>query len=375
VTRVDIVDPSAYTPPYDRALAGALARAGAQVRLVTSEFVYGPVPEADGYEVHELFYRRAAGPVGSRRRAATKLAEHIPDMLRYRRLARGADVVHFQWLAVPVADVRLLPRGRPLVLTAHDLLPREPRPGQLAAQRRIFDTVDAIVVHSDYGRAQLVDRAGLPADTVHVIHHGAFEHLTRQAREAPLPEDLRLVGVPVVLFFGLLRPYKGIEVLLEAWRGIGDAELWIVGRPRMPLEPLQAAAPPGVRFVPRFISDAELPIYFRRADVVVLPYTRTERFDQSGVLATALAFGKAIVLSDIGGFGEVAATGAARLVPPDDPDALREVLVELIGDPSERERLALRARQVATEEYSWDAAAHRTLELYARLAGPDARPW
>ena len=71
--------------------------------------------------------------------------------------------------------------------------------------------------------------------------------------------------------------------------------------------------------MPEFVPDAELPAYFRRADVVVLPYSRTERFDQSGVLATALAFGKPVVLSDVGGFAEVAAAGAARLVAPGDP--------------------------------------------------------
>ena len=144
----------------------------------------------------------------------------------------------------------------------------------------------------------------------------------------------------MVLFFGLLRPYKGVEVLLDAWRGIEDAELWIVGRPRMPIEPLRALAPASVRFVPRYVSDAELPAFFRRADVVVLPYSRTERFDQSGVLATALAFGKPTVVSDVGGFGEVAAAGAARLVAPDDPDALRAALAGLLADPQEREGLA-----------------------------------
>ena len=70
-----------------------------------------------------------------------------------------------------------------------------------------------------------------------------------------------------------------------------------------------------MRFVPRFVSDAEVGAVFRRADLVVLPYSRTERLDQSGVLATALAFGKAILLTDVGSFGELAAVGAARLVP------------------------------------------------------------
>ena len=365
--RVDLVDASAFTPPYDHALAAALARAGAEVRLITSEFAYGPVPEPDGYEVRELFYRHAFGAAGSRMRAAAKAAEHGPDMLRYRHVARHAEIVHFQWLTLPGIDRRLLPR-RPLVLTAHDLLPREPRPGQAAAQQRLYERFDAIVVHSEYGRRTLIDAAGVDPAKVHVIHHGAFEHLTRQPREAPLPAELRLVGVPVVLFFGLLRPYKGLEVLLEAWRGITGAELWIVGRPRgIDLEALRAGAPESVRFVPRFVADDELPIYFRRADVVVLPYTRTERFDQSGVLATALAFGRATVLSDIGSFGEVASDGAAELVPPDDPDALRDILQRLIEDSEERQRLAASARAASQERYSWDAAARATLELYATI--------
>jgi glycosyltransferase involved in cell wall biosynthesis len=171
----------------------------------------------------------------------------------------------------------------------------------------------------------------------------------------------------VVLFFGLLRPHKGLRTLLEAWRGVEGAELWIVGRPRMALEPLVALAPPGVRFVPRFVSDAELPAYFRRADVVVLPYSRTERFDQSGVLATALAFAKPTLLTEVGGFPEVAATGAAQLVAPDDPWALGQALTGLIADAEARARLAAAAQAAAAGPYSWDHAARRTLALYQSL--------
>jgi glycosyltransferase involved in cell wall biosynthesis len=364
--RVHIVDPSAFTPPYDHALASALARAGAQVELITSRFGYGAVPEPDGYRIRELFYRRAPGAPGSRVRLAGKLIEHVPDMLRYRTVARAADVVHFQWLAVQAVDRYLLP-ARPTVLTAHDLLPREPRPGQVRAQRALYDAVDAIVVHSQYGRNLLVTGLGVEPSKVRVIHHGTFRHLTAQADEVPLPAELRAVEAPVVLFFGLLRPYKGLETLLEAWRGMAGAELWVVGRPRMPLEPLKRTAPPGVRFIPRFVSDAELPAFFRRADVVALPYSRTERLDWSGVLATALAFGKPTVVSDVGGFGEVAAAGAARLVAPDDPAALRAAIEALLSDQQAREGLAWGALTAAKGAYSWEAAADETLALYRDL--------
>ena len=364
--RVHIVDPSAFTPPYDHALSAALTKAGAQIELITSRFGYGAVPEPDGYAVRELFYRHAVGAPGSPARRAAKLVEHVPDMLRYRADARGADVVHFQWLTVQAVDRWLLPR-RPTVLTAHDLLPREPRPGQAWAQRRLYDAVDAVVVHSAYGRDLLIRRLGVDPAKVRVIHHGAFRHLTLQSSELPLPDELRAVRSPVVLFFGLLRPYKGVETLLSAWRGVDGAELWIVGRPRMALEPLRARAPVGVRFIPRFVSDAELPAFFRRADVVVLPYSRTDRLDWSGVLATALAFGKPTVVSDVGGFAEVASAGAARLVPPDDAEALRAALIALLADQQEREGLAGGALTAAKGAYSWEAAARETLALYREL--------
>jgi glycosyltransferase involved in cell wall biosynthesis len=374
--RAALVDPSAYTPPYDHALAAALARAGAEVELITSEFAYGEVPAPEGYSVSRRFYRHARGPAGSKRRRALKLAEHVPDMLALRRHVGAASVVHFQWLDVQWLDRWLLP-DRPLVLTAHDLLPREPRPGQARAQRRLYEAVDAVIVHSEYGRAQLVERLGLAAERVHVIHHGAFEHLARRPAPLPLAAELGEARGPVALFFGLLRPYKGIEVLLEAWRRLAggapsrpeEAELWIVGRPRMALAPLRAGAPRGVRFVPRFVSDAELPAYFRRADVVVLPYLRTERFDFSGVLATALAFAKPVVLSNVGGFGEVARAGGARLVAPGDPAALAAALDELLCDPNARQRLSDGAARLAAGPYSWTQAAERTLALYRRIAG------
>src|SRR5207244_11159974 len=137
---------------------------------------------------------------------------------------------------------------------------------------------------------------------------------------------------------------KGIDLLLEAWRGIEGAELWVAGAPRMDIAALMAAAPPGVRFVPRFIGDDELPAFFRRADLVVLPY---REIDQSGVLFTALGFAKPLLLSEVGGFPEVAATGAARMFPAGDADALREALRSLLGDPTALAEMAQRARAAA----------------------------
>ncbi len=390
--RIHIVDPSAYTPPYDAALCGALAEGGAdvEVELITSRFAYGALPPPRGYVRRERFYRlahrgAAGGPRG-RARLALKAAEHLPDMLCYRRAARTADIVHFQWLTMQPLDVHLLPRRRPtvagqrprLVLTAHDVLPREPRPGQLAAQRRLYARMDAVVVHSEHGRRRLTDELGLAPERVHVIPHGVLRPWEGEA-ESPLPAEFQEAAGPVALFFGLLRPYKGLDVLLEAWRATADeaargaqgAELWIVGMPRMDLAPLRAAARAAeragagrVRFLPRFVSAAQTDAFMRRASLVVAPY---REIDQSGVVFTALGAGAPLLLSDAGGFPEVAASGAARTVPAGDPRALGGVLAELLGSPVAREQMAERARDVAASRYSWSAIADAHLALYEQL--------
>jgi glycosyltransferase involved in cell wall biosynthesis len=355
--RVQLIDPSADVLPYDHALAAALARRGAGVELITSRFVHGSAPEPDGYAVTRSFYRLATGPAAEhpRLRRALKLAEHVPDTLRLRRRAATADLQHWQWLWLEAATTRLLPRGRPQVLTMHNVI-RRGRSG-----RRLADRMDAVIVHTRHGAELLGGGAH-----VHVIPHGAFEHLAHQAAERPLPPELASVEGPVVLCFGVVRPYKGVDVLVEAFRSIARAELWVVGRPLgVSIEALDA--PPNVRFVPRYVSDAELPAYFRRADLLVLPHRSV---DVSGVLFAGLAFGKPMVLSDVGGFREVVEEhGAGRLVPPGDSQALAAAIGELLADPAERERLAERARAAAAGPYSWDSVAQRTLAVYEKVLG------
>jgi glycosyltransferase involved in cell wall biosynthesis len=367
--RVQLVDPAAFTPPYDHALAGALARAGAEVELITSHFSYGPVPREQGYEVREHFYRRSSREgIAPRRRRALRAAEHVPDMLRYRRVAEAADLVHYMWVPIPALDRRLLAPKRPRVYTMHWRLPDA---GTRIARTLtgLLSEMDAVVVHSTHGAGRLRADFGVPAEKLRVIPHGAFDYLTRQEDEVPLPAELREVTGPVILAFGLVRPYKGTDVLLEAFQGVEGAELWVVGMPRMPmvqLRELAGRAPGTVRFVDRFVTDPEIPAFMRRADLVVLPYRNIE---QSGVLYTALAFGRPLVLSAVGGFPEVAEQGAARLVPPGDPDALAEALGELLADRSARDALADAATKAAATTYSWERIGEATMALYRDLLG------
>jgi glycosyltransferase involved in cell wall biosynthesis len=370
--RVQLVDPRGDVTPYDHALSAALVRCGADVELVTSRFVYGPIPEVRGYALSELFYRRAVQRGLERRgsRRALRLLEHVPDMLRYRRHASGADVRHFEWLPLEALDTWLIPNDRPRVMTLHNVIRRGEGRGSAAVTRRLAERMDAVVVHTEHGRRRLHERLGVDPAKVRVIPHGAFDHLTHQREEAPLPDELARVEGPVVLSFGMVRPYKGVDVLLDAFRHVPGAELWVVGRPldQSIMDTLRERTrdvPGTVRFVTRYVTETEIPAFFRRADLVVLPYRSV---DQSGVLYIGLAFGKPMVISAVGGFQELGEQhGAARLVPPGRPEPLAAAVNELLADPDERARLGERAAAAAAGPYSWDNAAALTLDLYEEL--------
>jgi glycosyltransferase involved in cell wall biosynthesis len=387
---VKLIDPSAFTPPYDRALAAALAARGAEVELITSEFTYGPVPEPEGYEVSYDFYRR----VSPRARRLSKALQHFPEMRRLRRKLEAAPdpmVTHYQWLTMPRVDHRLIADRRPRVMTAHYILPPGPTDRQISEAKKVFGGMDAVIAHSRTGAERLQDEVGLSADRVRVIPHGAFDYLTRQSDEEPLPPELAAPNPawdgdpdseprpPVVLFFGLLRPYKGIDVLIRAAEQLAAPtgqvapELWIVGNPRMDLTELKertARLRLDVRWLPRFIEDSEIPAIMRRADVLVLPYLDGE---QSGVLYTGIAFGKAMIVSDVGGIGEVAREhGVARLVEPGDADELGEELSRLVVGPdasAERKRLEASCRAAAEGPFAWDRVAGQTIALYEDVLG------
>ena len=121
--RVLLADPPAFTPTYDHELAAALARAGADVELVTTRFRFGDAPAPIGYRRSEPFYPLSSRLFRrSRLRLPVKAVEHPFGALRL-DLARP-DVLHLQWLAAPELDRWLLRPRAPLAFTSHDLLPR-----------------------------------------------------------------------------------------------------------------------------------------------------------------------------------------------------------------------------------------------------------
>ena len=313
--RVHVVDPSAYTPPYDHALCSALAPQGVEVDALHQplRLRHGPATRRLRAQ-RELLPARLATPARRAASRASSWPSTSPTCSRYRRAAaRGRD------RALPVAAppaARRPPAAagrRRSCLTAHDVLPREPRPGQRRAQRRLYRRFDAVIAHSRHGARRLIDELGVdPAN-------GARDpprrlRAPRRERRRSDHRKMPRSGPPVVLYFGLIRPYKGLDVLLDAWaagprrgRAVdrGDGRGWtppscVPGRP------------PACASTSASSDDSELPACSPRAQLVVLPYREAEA---SGVLFTALAFGRPLLVSDAAALPELAATGRRPRVP------------------------------------------------------------
>ena len=260
----------------------------------------------------------------------------------------------------------LLPPARPRAYTVHYPLP-DGRAG-VAGERALLRRMDAVFIHTESGASVLRDRIGVDPGRVHVVPHGAFDYLTRLPEEAPLPADLAAVEGPVVLCFGLLRPYKGIDVLLEAFREIEGAELWIVGMPRMPVEPLRELAA-RCRATLRLRSTASSPTPRSRRSSAG-PTWSSSRIARSSSPASSTRPSRSARRSSpptSGASPTSVPSGGARLVPPGDPAALGEALAELIADDEARAALASRAAELAATDYSWDSIAERTLAVYREL--------
>jgi glycosyltransferase involved in cell wall biosynthesis len=364
--RIALLDPPSYSPAYDHRLASALGRRGHEVELLTSPFAYGDPPTADGYRRREVFLplsgrllRRAPR---SRLRFVVKGAEYVPSAVRLVRHVNAfrPDVAHLQWVALPRYDLRWIDRlrSRPLVLTAHNVLPHEGE-ADPERRRRLYAAFDRVVVHTRSGAEHLAS-FGVPPEHVVRIPHGTFDTAPDKAIEPPSGRTL--------LFFGLIRRYKGLDVLVRALPNIRDTRLVIAGDPLDPVEPLRELArelgvDDRIEWRLGYLPQSEVESLMREATLAVFPYLGGE--SASGALATALGNGRPVVVTEI--LGEmVSEYGAGLVVPPDDPGALAEAITRLLDDPEALQE-AFGGTERARRGLSWDAIAEAHERLYSDL--------
>ena len=293
------------------------------------------------------------------------------------------DVIHVQFLPMLLTPVPMdlwfvefcRRRGSKIVLTVHDLLPHDTGEKYKATFDKLYGRVDAIICHADSIRARLATEFSVPEEKISVISHGPFFHdFPATSSDETLRSFALEPGQVMVLWQGIIFPYKGVDLLLRAWQQVearcGDACLVIVGTGAPELLQEIRAQVEGlgltrVKLHFRFVSSEELVALYRAADVVVYPY---RAITASGALATGLAMGKAIVTSNLPVFRELLTDREnALLVDPQDCDALGGALVELVQDSALRQRLTANVRAMNFGDESWQTIAKQTMEVYRRV--------
>ncbi len=374
-----MVDPSLFTLPYDRALISALGRGGHDVTL----FGRRPGPDDNGAEGISLaphFYRVAESQAARRlptpARLGLKGIDHAASMLLllHRLRRERPDVIHFQWLPLPLVDGRLLGLFRkvaPLVLTVHDTNPFNGDPSASLQQRGFFRSLnefDRLIVHTAQGRERLCS-AGVPANRVLVLPHGML-------LDPPPYVDDPMKGSMTFLLFGKVKPYKGLDLLIEAFASLspvlrGNARIRVVGKPYMNMVPLQALAErlsvaDRLAIEPRFVGDDEVAGLFAPGTVAVFPYREIEA---SGVLSIALACGRPVIASNLGNFAETITDGVqGHLVPPGDVPALAAAMGHMLSDRDFAASCSRQARALVDAVPSWDGIAALTADAYRSAA-------
>ena len=372
---------------YSHNLSRALAERGHRITLVTAagyELEDRALPE--GTRVVQAI-GRTSGRLGSRLPAPAlallRKAEAVYDSLTVARLARRLrpDVIHLHCTnPVKLLYLHNLARlGRPLVATAHVVTPHERIRFQEAIYRRVHRLADLIIAHSNFDRNRLEREFDVPPERVAVIPHGEYGFFEPAQEPTDRQEARRTLGLgsddEVALFFGYIREYKGLDVLLDAWPAVAEARpaarLVVAGDPvQLGSERRQQLQRQAERVgaVHRFgyVPFEDVSRYFAAADVLVMPY---RHISQSGVLYLALALGVPVVATRVGGLPEMLRDGdSALLVPPESPDELAAAVARALGDAELRSRLAAGGRRVA-ESHSWPAVAEQTERAFLRLLG------
>ena len=322
------------------------------------EFLYPGRTQIDGSEEHVMTQNDPvlsfANPA-SWHRAARKAVEHKPDLVIFSWVS-PALAVQFRYISgfirnrCPMAQITFV---------CHNVVQHEERAIDVFLARFAFKQADSFIVHGEGLKSEL----GLikPGADVSVTHHPTYEHFaSREISSQSARSELGIPpGVPLALYFGFVRPYKGLRHLIDAipaaFEAIGSLEILIVGefwgdRDEY-LERIEETGF-GDRVTVRdeYVPNEEVGLYFSAADIVVLPYTTASA---SGIIQVAYGFGKPVVTTTVGSLPEVVREGkTGYLVPPGDHRALAGAIIRFFreGDSSEFERNIEEFRP----RFSWD---------------------
>lgn len=353
---------------YTYNLCEAVAERGEEVRLLAHrDYELSGFPRT--FSLHQRFCREE--PYWK------TLGFILREVLTFR-----PEIVHFQTLVSSRKDwllVSLLKMtGVRIIVTAHNLLPHETRRFEETTYRWLYALASKIIVHAPQNREDFLHRFGPLGSKVEVIPHGSYAFF-RSKNTLSREGARRKFGIPggagMILFFGAIRPYKGLHKLIRSVadliRAGHDVYLLIAGKVLVGTEEeyRKAIREEGIEdrvlFRQDYVPFNEVADYFAAADMAALPY---EHIYDSGILHIAFALGVPVVATSTGSFVDyVRHRETGLLVPKQGGEDLTRALRTLLEDTSLRLRLAENARALDQEHFQWDRIAEKTSFLYASL--------
>jgi glycosyltransferase involved in cell wall biosynthesis len=385
--KVLLIDPAFYSPFYDLALMKELVEEGVEARLAASPFVHADIEVPGELEVLELFFRFSALKPVSQHPGVRKVVRAVEYpfnwlVLFFHLLISGYDCLHFQWAVAPRFDYYLILvlkkiLGIPVVYTAHNALPHEENKRNIKVYRRIYQLADQLITLTEDQKDRLLAFTPLNPEQVAVIPHGGYLDLISPRGRSEIRDKIpNPQGKQVIAFCGLIKPYKGLDVLLEAFQRVrrekNNVLLAVLGKPqgnflayRQLIRELEIP-PEDLYFDLRYLPLPTMRDYLMGADAAVLPYRSAT---QSGQVAFYYELGIPVIASAVGGLPEQVFDGeTGRLVPAGDPVQLAQAILWIL-DKSAKEMEAMRENMnsLVSEEFGWESIARSTRKVYERV--------
>jgi len=375
--------------PYAYGLATALIAKGLRLDLIGSDEL--EYPEFRGKEeVNFLNLRGDQRPDTSLIKKILRVSIYYGRLLRYTAMAKP-PIFHVLWnnkfeifdRTLLMLYYRLL--GKKIVLTLHNVNARtrdaNDTPVNRLTLRIQYRLADHMFVHTEKMKIEVIQEFGVPAARITVIPFGINNSVPNTNLTSV--EAKRRLGIceceKIILFFGHIAPYKGLEYLISAFRKVCDLcegyRLIIAGRPKncekywtsireMIREDVERGR---VLVRAEFIPDEETEVYFKAADVLVLPYTHIY---QSGVLFLGYSFGLPALASDVGSLGYDVVDGKTGFIFRPENAAELGRTIERYFDSDLYKNLSRYRSEIqayAAERNSWGLVGETTQQLYAQL--------
>jgi glycosyltransferase involved in cell wall biosynthesis len=289
------------------------------------------------------------------------------------------DIIHYQAIRIPKSEciffLLLKILRKKVSFTAHDTVSLNNSSFENFILKKIARYCDVLFVHTEYSKRMVKERWGISDKKIYLVPHGGYD----SCYNSPISKESSRKNLGyqdsdyILLFFGTIRRYKGLDFLIpavaRAITSVPNLKLIIAGQAhekglsehyKKMISELHLEH--AIDYHDRFIKDEEVAEFFSSCDMAVLPYVQ---IDQSGILCLAFTFGRPVIATSVGGLPEMVRDGeTGYIVPPANVHILEDKIIKGSQDKQHLEKMGLQARKLIEDKYTWENLADLTVKAY-----------